>query len=153
MVSDAGRVNAADGALNMVICIEGIEETQNWLGSEDGVDNRSCNDDHGLCGEDGVLATSNSKKEALDQHIMTRRWRRRARGNDLTKGLEQFHADCMGKRKTGVRLEFDFPPDVGELVSNHSLDVIFLCETKRWDSEMRKIQRKLNFENGELFLG
>lgn len=36
-----------------------------------------------------------------------------------------------------------------DLVRTISLDIVFLCETKRWSSEMCFIRSKLNLEHGE----
>lgn len=30
----------------------------------------------------------------------------------------------------------------------HTLDIVFLCETKQWASEMTKIREKLHFDHG-----
>ena len=35
-----------------------------------------------------------------------------------------------------------------DLVRQNSPYIIFLCETDIWESEMRKIQRRLNFDHG-----
>lgn len=38
---------------------------------------------------------------------------------------------------------------LGDLVRNQSPDIIFLCETKSWNSEMCRIQQRLQFEKGD----
>lgn len=38
---------------------------------------------------------------------------------------------------------------LADLVRSQSPDILFLCETKRWDSEMWRVQQRLCFEMGD----
>ncbi|CAO2822650.1 unnamed protein product [Amaranthus hypochondriacus] len=114
MVLEDKHDQVADGLLNEVSCAEGIGTARVLLGSDNVVDVQSSFSgvrilDNGPVDENDGFGFLTPRADAMDQHIKTRRWRSPARHNELTKRMEQFQEECMGKRKTGTRLDFDYP--------------------------------------------
>lgn len=100
-------------------------------GSEQGIGGHSEDCSHGCEGNDEVAVKEGGGSNpggalgewvVMEHRILSRRWKRRACGDALSKGVEQYHADYVGKRKPGIELEAVIPVELDKNSQRRRID-------------------------------